>query len=111
MEIAGGEALDVKERYRTYKPVSDFLIMKSKLPRQLTEVDSTGLGTDWPVDKARMFLTGAAFVRFANAFLNTFKLTKNFVLVINFLRGSGEASRYTLFQRPNDRTVCLFHNA
>ncbi|KZT07816.1 kinase-like protein [Laetiporus sulphureus 93-53] len=52
-----------------------------------------------------MFLTGAAFVRFANAFLDTFKLGRNFVLVINFLWGNGIASRYTLFQRPEDRAV------
>jgi len=52
-----------------------------------------------------MLLQGAAIVRFANTFLNTFK-AKNFVLVAIFVHDDGKATRYFLFQRQNDRTVC-----
>jgi len=52
-----------------------------------------------------MLLQGAAVVRFANTFLNTFN-AKNFVLFAIFVYDDGNATRYTLFQQRNHRTVC-----
>jgi len=68
------------------------------------EVDSTSVNT-WPEDLIRMLTTGAFIVRFANRFL---AFEKNFVLCAIFIWDSGNASRYTPFQRQvqNDDAVC-----
>ena len=53
-----------------------------------------------------MLVQGAAIVRFANIFLNTFKAKKSFVLVAIYVYDDGRATRNSLFQQQNDRTVC-----
>jgi len=88
-----------------YGPCSDFLILKSSLPRLLVEVNSTST-KPWPQDLLRMLVQGAAIVHFANIFLNTFKAKKSFVLVAIYVHDDGRATRYSLFQQQNDRTVC-----
>jgi hypothetical protein len=58
------------------------------------------------MDLVRMLTTGAFIVRFANKFLNAFKAQRNFVLCAFFIWDNGDAVRYTLFQKVNDRKVC-----
>jgi len=53
-----------------------------------------------------MLLTGAAVVRFANKFLDTFKKKKDFVLFAMYIWDSGKVTRYTLFQEPEESSVC-----
>jgi hypothetical protein len=53
-----------------------------------------------------MLLTGAAIVRFANGFLDTFMVAKKFVLFAIYIWDSGKVSRHSLFQEPNDPEVC-----
>ncbi|KAI9512084.1 hypothetical protein F5148DRAFT_1365582, partial [Russula earlei] len=48
-----------------------------------------------------MLLAGAAVVRFANKFLESFK-GRDFVLVAVYITSRGVASRYTIFQDPDD---------
>jgi hypothetical protein len=91
--------------FRQYQPRSDFLFSNSALPRLLVEVNSTSTH-QWPMDLVRMLTTGAFIVRFANQFLNAFKAQSNFVLCAIFIWGNGDAVRYTLFQKGNDRKVC-----
>ncbi|KAI9437875.1 hypothetical protein F5148DRAFT_1021303 [Russula earlei] len=92
-------------QFRKYKPRSDFRLSKSRLPRLLVEVDSTSRVYDdpnrKPVDLIRMLLAGAAVVRFANKFLESFK-GRDFVLVAVYITSKGVASRYTIFQDPDD---------
>ncbi|KAI9512458.1 hypothetical protein F5148DRAFT_1373161 [Russula earlei] len=92
-------------RFRKYTPRSAFLLSKSRLPRLLVEVDSTPRVYDdpdrKPVDLVRILLAGAAVVRFANKFLESFK-GRDFVLVAVYITSKGEASRYTIFQDPDD---------
>jgi len=92
---------------RVYNPRSDFLLAKSTLPRLLVEVNCTGMGIDWPEDLIRMLLSGASIVRFTNKFLKPFREHKKFILVAIFIRNTGEANRYNLFQLENDKkSVC-----
>jgi len=56
-----------------------------------------------------MLLQGAAIVRFANTFLDRFKVKKDFVLIAIFIRDADTATRYTLFQTDSfqdSRAVC-----
>ena len=91
---------------RVYNPRSDFLLAMSTLPRLLVEVNSTGMGIDWPEDLIRMLLSGASIVRFTNKFLKPFREHKKFILVAIFIRNDGGASRYTMFQLEDNRSVC-----
>ena len=91
------------EKYREYKPHSNFLIEKSSLPRFLVKNDSAGSKEDWPVDKVRLILEGAAIVRFANTFVDTFKQKRDFVLIAVYIGRNGYAEAFTLFQKPNDQ--------
>ncbi|KIY53172.1 hypothetical protein FISHEDRAFT_69034 [Fistulina hepatica ATCC 64428] len=89
---------------RRHKPRSDFLVLKSTLPRLLVEVNSAA-STQWPQDLIRMLLEGSAIVRFANGFVDAFKLKKNFILVAFYIRGQGEVNRFLLFQNENGHEV------
>ena len=42
-------------------------------------------------------------VRFANKFLNRFKADRNLVLFAIYIWETGEVTRYSLFQEPNNR--------
>jgi len=53
------------EQLRTYRPSSDFILLQSKLPRLLVEVNSKPK-SDWPEDLVGMLVMGAAVVHFAN---------------------------------------------
>jgi hypothetical protein len=53
-----------------------------------------------------MLLTGAAIVRFANAFLDRFKANKNFVLCAIYIWVNGQVTRFLLFQELNNPAVC-----
>jgi len=90
------------ERLRNFTPRSDFLIATSTLPRLLVEVNSTKTKS-WPPDQIRMLLSGAFVVRFSNEYLEPFRTTKQFVLVVIFVQQTGEATRYLLYQLKNDR--------
>jgi hypothetical protein len=60
---------------------------------------------EWPEDLIRMLLQGAAIVRFANKFLDKFTENENFVLIAIYIWDSGEATRYSLFQKSNSSGV------
>jgi hypothetical protein len=94
--------LDEKEQLCKFRPCSD---SKSSLPRLLVEVNSKPK-KDRPEDLVRMFVTGAAIVRFANGFLDRFMATKNFVLCAISVWDSGEVIRYSLYQELNSPEVC-----
>ncbi len=49
-------------------------------------------------DKIRMLLQGAAIVRFAKTYLESFKKDKKFVLVTVFIESNGIATCYTMYQ-------------
>jgi hypothetical protein len=51
-----------------------------------------------PDDLIRMLLEGAAIVRFANRFLNTFMANEDFVLFAIYVWDNGQVTRYSLFQ-------------
>src|SRR6266404_3511180 len=91
------------EQLRTFRPSSDFILLQSKLPRLLVEVNSKPK-SDWPEDLVGMLLIGATVVRFANTFLDRFE--GEFVLFAIYIRDDGEVSRYSLFQEGNDKSVC-----
>ena len=97
---------DKKEQLRKFTPRSDLLVSKSNLPRLIVEVNSKPK-TDWPEDLVRMLVTGAAIVRFANKFLDTFMANRDFVLFAIYIWDNGKATRYLLFQEgPNNPEVC-----
>ena len=99
------ETIPVNAQFRTYQPRSDLLIMKSSLPRLLIEVNSKPQ-TNHPEDLIRMLLAGASTVRFANAFLDTFKEEKDFVLFAIYVWDNGRVTRFTLFQEQGKSEVC-----
>jgi hypothetical protein len=97
----------VSNRLRSYIPRSDFLISKSGVPRLLVEFEfnsSSDSATDMQPDCIRMLLQSSAVVRFANMFLDAFKLKKNFVLVAIYINDRGGVFLYTLFQRSSNST-------
>ena len=95
----------VPERgYFTYRPKSDFLVLKWGLPRMAVEVNSFPPGKA-PLDFYRMMLQGAFIVRFANKFLDAYKEKKNFFFVTIFISGNGEAVRRILYQKMDSQVV------
>jgi hypothetical protein len=68
---------------------------KARLDRSLTE------------DHVRLLLQSAVIVRFANKFLDSYKVKKNFVLVVVYIGSDGMATYYLLFQTEKDYTVCF----
>ncbi|KAH9980691.1 hypothetical protein BJV74DRAFT_797980 [Russula compacta] len=58
-----------------------------------------------PEDFVRMLLMGAAIVRFANTFLDAFKVAKDFVFFAIYVRDDGKVTRCALFQEPNGPEV------
>ncbi|KAH9047384.1 hypothetical protein EDB84DRAFT_483455 [Lactarius hengduanensis] len=96
--------IEVGQVYHTYKPKSDFLVLKSGLPRMAVEVDSN-LPDRPGVDHHRPMLQGASVVRFANTTLDTYKIAKNFVFVAIYINGDGHADRYVLYQRKGSDKV------
>ena len=97
--------IQVEKASFTYRPRSDFLVLKHGLPRMAVEVNSHPPGSE-PLDYYRLMLQGASIVRFANKFLDPHKEKKNFFFVTIFVSGSGTATRRILYQSsPNDRTV------
>ena len=95
----------IGEQLRQYQPRSDLLVLKSKLPRLLVEVNTKPM-KEWPEDLIRMLLMGGAIVRFANLFLDRFKAKENFVLFAVYVWETGEVTHYSLFQESNNRGVC-----
>jgi len=93
----------VEKQLRTYKPVSDFMIAKSNIPRLLVEVNSRPR-EEWPSNLVRMILMGAAVVRFANRFLTRF--AGRFVLFAMYIWDDGKVTRYSLFQKQCNQSVC-----
>ena len=98
--------VQVGRERRTYTPHSDFLIMKSLLPRLLVKVDSKSPdGTTR--DLYHMLIQGACIVRFANSFIDAYSGDK-FILVAVFIRDNGRADRYLLFQsQPQSQSQSL----
>jgi hypothetical protein len=94
-----------EDEYRTYGPCSDFIILKSNLPRLIVEVNSKPK-QEMPEDFVRMLVTGAVVVRFANKFLNRYQEKKDFVLFAIYIWDAGEVTRCSLFQDPDDPQVC-----
>jgi hypothetical protein len=93
------------EQLRKFQPSSDLLVLKSTLPRLLVQVNSKPK-KERPEDLIRMLLTGAAIVRFANRFLDTFMAKEDFVLLAIYIWDNGKVSRYSLFQVLNNPEVC-----
>jgi len=89
--------LQVGDERCTYTSQSDFLVTKNLLPRLLIEVNSTPPKSP-PSDLYRMLAQGASVVRFANTFVNAYSGDNKFTLVAVFIRPSGIAERYLLFQ-------------
>ncbi|KAH9165865.1 hypothetical protein EDB89DRAFT_2076393 [Lactarius sanguifluus] len=88
----------------TYRPRSDFLVLRFGLPRVAVEVNSNP--PDRPtVDLYRLMLQAASVVRFANSFINVYKQKKSFVFVAIFISHTGLADRYLLYQRGDSRMV------
>ena len=69
--------IQVEKTSFTYKPRSDFLVLKHHLPRMAVEVNSHPPGSE-PSDLYRLMLQGACLVRFANKFLDPYKEKKIF---------------------------------
>ncbi len=67
------------EQLRKFRPRSDFMFLKSTLPRLLVEVNSKPRRLR-PEDLIRTLLCGAVVVRIANEFLDRFMVSKDFVL-------------------------------
>ncbi|KAJ2922906.1 hypothetical protein H1R20_g14164, partial [Candolleomyces eurysporus] len=78
----------------SYRPKSDFLVMRGGLPRLIVQVDSQVSGQDL----VRMLLQGGSVVRFANEHLDAFRKEKNFILVAIFVYSDGTAERFILYQ-------------
>ena len=96
------------EQLLKYTPCSHLLVTKSTLPRLLVHVNSTEGGDPWfRPELTEMLLAGAAVVRFANGFLESFQ-AKDFVLVAIMFWDYDRATRYTLFQQENHKAVCCF---
>lgn len=96
----------VNEQIRKFRPFNDLLFLKSSLPRILLNFELySKREREWPEDLILMLSTGAAIVRFANRFLDTF-IAKDFVLFAIYIRPSGKVTRYLLFQEPNNPVVC-----
>ncbi|KAI0684463.1 kinase-like domain-containing protein [Cytidiella melzeri] len=95
----------LEERYRTYRPKSDFSIWSSGLPRLLV-VNSTQPGNElMPFDQVRLLLAGASVVRFANRGVAEYSQETNFVLVCVYVEDNGTTVRYLLFQNSRDSAV------
>lgn len=92
--------IQVGKKYYSYRPKSDFLLIKHDLPRLAVEVNSYA-GDKAPADHHRLMLQGASTVRFANTSLDTFKKEKNFVFVAIFINSAGLVTRKLLFQNQN----------
>ncbi|KAH9176205.1 kinase-like domain-containing protein [Lactarius sanguifluus] len=90
--------------YHTYKPRSDFLVLKFGLPRVAVEVNSN-LPCTPPVDFYRLMLQGASIVRLANNTLDAYKNKKDFTFVAIYISATGGADRYLLYQEKGSRTV------
>ena len=94
----------VNEQIRKFQPFNDLVFLKSSFPRLLLKLDLIR-EREWPEGLIRMLLTGAAIVRFANRFLDTF-IAKDFVLFAIYIRFSGKVTRYSMYQEPNSLVVC-----
>ena len=92
-----------QEQLRTLKPRNALVISRFNLPRLLVDVQSTP-GKVLPPELTRMFLEGAAIVRFANTFLDAFKV-KDFILVAMFVRENGSVLQCFLYQLQHDDAV------
>ena len=99
----------VDGKYHTYRPRSDFLVLKFDLPRLAVEVNSY-LPDRPPVGHHRIILQGASTVRFANKFLDAYKKERNFIFVAIFIGDTGLVDRYLLYQREGSevRTHALY---
>ncbi|KAH9041678.1 kinase-like domain-containing protein [Lactarius pseudohatsudake] len=96
--------IKVEGRYHTYRPRSDFLVLKFDLPRMAVEVNSTPRDES-AVDLYRMIIQGASVVRFANTTLDMYNTEKNFVFVAIYISGDGQAHRYVLYQKKGSNEV------
>ena len=57
-----------------------------------------------------MLLEGVAIVRFANTFLDAFKVKKDFILVAAFVRGDSSVLQCFLYQQQHDDAVrCILY--
>jgi hypothetical protein len=88
----------------TYRPKSDFLMMKNELPRLLVEVNSKAAGAI-PADQYRMLLQGASIVRIANAHLGAYRTKKDFTMMAVYIDDHGIADRTILYQKKDDKKV------
>ncbi|KAH9052028.1 hypothetical protein EDB83DRAFT_2521895 [Lactarius deliciosus] len=91
-----------KKENHTYKPRSDFLILKFGLLQVAVEVNSNRLNKP-ATDLYRLLLQGASIVRLANT-LDAYK-DKSFVFVAIYISATGLVDRYLLYQKRDSRTI------
>lgn len=96
--------LGKKECYM-YRPRSDFLILKSDLPRVAVKTGSNSPGRA-AMDHQCLMLQGASIIRFANTYLEAYKEKRDFVFVAIFISDVGQADRYLIYQTKCSDTVC-----
>lgn len=114
LDPRGGLNQRAEDRYRTFEPQSDFLVLHSSLPRLFVKVQSKYSDSRWPKDLIQMVLQAQAIVRLANTFLDKFKEKKNFVLFAIYIEHDGTAVRYSFFEGNESvstsfiyRSVCV----
>jgi hypothetical protein len=89
----------VSGQYHTYKPKSDFLVLKFDFPRLAVVVDShPEERRDYATDYIHLMIQGASIVRFANTMLDAYRKEKNFVFVAIFIRSTALVERHLLYQ-------------
>ena len=96
--------IQVEDIDHTYRPKSDFLVLKYGLPRLAVEINSVSPGRP-ALDYHRLMLQGASIVRFANSFLDAYREKKNFIFVAIFISDIGVADRYFMFQKGSSEKV------
>ena len=87
----------VGEEYFTYRPRSDFLVLKFDLPRVAVEVDTLSQEKD----KHHLMVQAVSMVRYANT-LRAYKEKKSFIFVAIFISHKALAERYLLFQQGEE---------
>ena len=90
--------MQVEQDYYTYKPQSDFLVLKFNLPRLGLAVAVNPPDSISDMGHHRLILQGASIVRFANSSLEAYKEDKNFIFMAVFVCDDGQADRYLIYQ-------------
>ncbi|KAJ2925963.1 hypothetical protein H1R20_g11130, partial [Candolleomyces eurysporus] len=86
--------IEVNQEIYSYHPKSDFLFEHGGSIWFMAEVQSLASGAD----RYRMLLQAACFVKFANNHFLRYKEKKDFFLVAAYIKETGIAERYIVFQ-------------